>query len=95
MLAHVLYFSQMRFFLDVRAEHEESSHADSNPCFDEIPEDNPESEREPWVDDITRVAQAEAGTDDCQAPRRPLDRANSKWDSMESDFISNRLKQPA
>ena len=32
-------------------EHEESSHdADSNPCFDEIPEDSPEDEQEPWVD---------------------------------------------
>ena len=30
---------------------EESSHdADSNPCFDEIPEANPEDELEPWVD---------------------------------------------
>ena len=33
------------------SEHDESSHdADSNPCFDEIPEDNPEDELEPWVD---------------------------------------------
>ena len=32
-------------------QHEESSHdADNNPCFDEIPEDNPEDELEPWVD---------------------------------------------
>ena len=32
-------------------DHEESSHdADSNPSFDEIPEDNPENELEPWVD---------------------------------------------
>ena len=38
-------------------EHEESSHdADSNPCFDEIPEDNPEDELEPWVDHITRAS---------------------------------------
>ena len=32
-------------------EHEESSYdADSNPCSDEISEDNPEDELEPWVD---------------------------------------------
>jgi len=32
-------------------EHAESSHdADSNPCFDEIPEDNPGDELDPWVD---------------------------------------------
>ena len=32
-------------------EHEESSHdADSNACFDEIPEDNPEDVLESWVD---------------------------------------------
>ena len=38
-------------------EHEERSHdADSNPCFDEIPEDNPEDELEPWVDYITHKA---------------------------------------
>ena len=37
-------------------EHEESSHdADSNPCFDEIPEDNPEDELEPWVDCMRRA----------------------------------------
>ena len=32
-------------------EYEESSHdADSNLRFDDIPEDNPEDELEPWVD---------------------------------------------
>ena len=35
-------------------EHEESSHhADSNLCFDQISEDNPEDELEPWVDYTT------------------------------------------
>ena len=75
-----------------------SSHnADSNPCFDEIPEDNPEDELEPWVDCLTRASRKaddliaankqnhvvesqaepdllESGKDDCQAPRRPLER---------------------
>ena len=38
-------------------EHEESSlDADSNPCFDEISEDKPEDELEPWVDHITRAS---------------------------------------
>ena len=37
-------------------EHEESSHdADSNTCFDEISEDDPEDELEPWVGYITRA----------------------------------------
>ena len=37
-------------------EHEETSHdAGSNPCFDEIPEDKPEDELQPWVDYITRA----------------------------------------
>ena len=32
-------------------EHEGSSHdADSDPCIDEIPEDNPDDDLEPWVD---------------------------------------------
>ena len=36
--------------------HEESSHdADSDPCFDDISEDNAEDELEPWVDYITRA----------------------------------------
>ena len=79
-------------------EHAESSHdADSNPCFDEITEDNPEDELEPWVDYITRATHKaddadsskrnhvvdpqaepellEAGKDDCQTPRRPLDQS--------------------
>ena len=37
-------------------EHAESSHdADSNRCLDEISEDSPEDELEPWVDYITRA----------------------------------------
>ena len=37
-------------------EDEESSHdADSNPCFDEISEDNPEDVLEPGVDDMKRA----------------------------------------
>ena len=37
-------------------EHEESSHdADSKPCSNEIPEENPEDELETWVDYITRA----------------------------------------
>ena len=37
-------------------EHEERSHdADSNPCFDKIPEGNPEDEPDPWVDYMTRT----------------------------------------
>ena len=37
-------------------EHEESSRdANRNPCFDEISEDNPEEELEPWVNFITRA----------------------------------------
>ena len=37
-------------------EHEEGSHdADSKSCFDEIPEDNPEDELEPLVDNTTRA----------------------------------------
>ena len=76
-------------------EHEESSHdADSNPCFDEMPED----ELEMWVDYKMRATHKvddlsaangitswilrqpnllEAGKDDCQAPRRPLDKSLS------------------
>ena len=80
------------------SKHEESSRdADSNHCFDEILEDNPEDELRPWVDYIKRATpQAdhlpatnritswilrqtcdllEAGSDDCQAPRRWLDQA--------------------
>ena len=34
-----------------RNEHEESSHdSDSNPSFDEVPNDEPEDELAPWVD---------------------------------------------
>ena len=37
-------------------EHEESSHdADSNPCIDEILEDNPEDELEQWVEYVKRA----------------------------------------
>ena len=66
-------------------EHEESSHgADSNPCFDEISEDNPEDALEPCVDYISSKRShvvdpqaepdlLEAGKDDCQTPRWPLD----------------------
>ena len=40
-------------------EHEESSHdGDSNPSLDEIPEDNPEDELEPWVDHIKRATRS-------------------------------------
>ena len=148
-------------------------YADSTPCFDEIPEDNPEDELEPWVDYITRATHhadgllaasgitlwilrqsqiywrqarttakhheerwtepvsnwnpaisteqqgylkhgrpAKRWEDDHNIHLQP-NRANrndndltsdmtwlttaednSKWDAMESDFVSNRLKQP-
>ena len=67
-------------------EHEESSHdADSNPCFDEISEarlDNESSaqsgrlvssKRNHVVDAQAEPDLLEAGKEDCQTPRRPLD----------------------
>ena len=136
-------------------EHEESSHdEDSNPCLDDK-ESNALSgrlvcsKRNHVVVPQTEPDSLEAGKDDCQTPRRPVDPAclqlepininqakripeprktsqemgrtstcnqtdptdnhdltsdmtwlttaedSSKWDAMESDFKSSRLKQPA
>ena len=51
-------------------EHEESSHdADSNRCFDKIPEDSPQDELEPWVDYIKREHHTKRTT--CQQQTEP------------------------
>ena len=79
--------------------HEESSHdAESNPCFDEISEDNPEDElertkrgrfvsskRNHVVDPPTEPGLLEAGKDDYQTPDR--------WTKLVSSWNPSNIKQ--
>ena len=88
----IKYLGQCTTFKNaVQVEQEESRHdADSNPSFDNVPNDDIDDELEPcaeqrtrqttcWQQMESRRGSADTGKIDCQKPRRTLDRSISKW----------------